>query len=235
MKKLLISAMIVLAVGTSLMAAEKKIFKDIDIDAFSTDTQVTPQGAGDDHLALAWWIPNEFWKSIFSRDVTTSETDKKAMLDAMSGISLLAVVQADITSLGAFKFYSKEEIDEKMLISFTDVSGKRRRLFPMQTIDPDLEVVLGAFTPILGAAMGNLGNNMHFYVLNDKSESSTRLLDPYRKGQINIQLSKRNEVLMTAGIEMPLNSLFVPRKCPNGKDAHISLKYCPWTGKRLEK
>ena len=82
--------------------------------------------------------------------------------------------------------------------------------------------------------MGNLGKNMHFYVLNDKSKSFPRLLDPYRKGQINIQLSRKDDVLMTASIEMPLNSLFVPRKCPNGKDAHISWKYCPWTGKRLE-
>ena len=216
------------------MAAEKKPLKDVDIDALSTDTQVTPQGAGANHVALAWWIPKEFWESISSRDATTSESDKKAMLDAMSSISLLAVVQADITAFGAFKFYSKEEIEKNLLISFSDADGKRQRLSPMQTIDPDLEVVLGVFKPILGGAMGNLGNNMHFYVLTDKSKSSLRLLDPYRKGQINIQLSRRDEVLMNASIEMPLNSLFFPRKCPNGKDAHISWKYCPWTGKRLE-
>jgi len=233
MKKLLISAAIVLSLCTSLMAAERKALKDVDTDSFTTDTQVTAQGAGDNHLALAWWIPNEFWESILSRDTTTSEADKKAMLDAMSGISLLAVVQADITSFGAFKFYSKEEIEKKMLLSFTNAGGKRQRLSPMQKIAPDLKVVLGVFKPILGAAMGNLGNNMHFYVLKDKSKSSPRLLDPYQKGLISIQLSKRDEGLMTAGIEMPLNSLFIPRKCPNGKDAHISWNYCPWTGKRL--
>ncbi len=233
MKKLLISFIIVLA-ATCAMAAEKKLLKDVNIDAFTSDTQVLPIGAGDNHVALAWWIPNEFWESILSRDMTTSETDKKAMLDAMSGISLLAVVQADITRLGAFKFYSKEEIEKKMLVTFVAAGGKRQRLSLMQTINPDLEVVLGTFKPILGAAMGNFGNNMHFYVLNDKSKSSLRLIDPYRKGLISIKLAKRNGSLMIANIEMPLNSLFVPRKCPNGKDAHISWKYCPWTGKLLE-
>lgn len=232
MKKLLISSIIVLAV-TCAMAAEKKPVKDVDSDAFTSDTQISLIGTGDDHMAIAWWIPNEFWESILSRDTTTSETDKKAMLDAMSGISLLAVIQADITPFGAFKFYSKEEIEKKMLVSFTDAGGKRQRLSPMQTINPDLEIILGVFKPLLGATMGNLGNNMHFYVLNDKSKSSLRLLDPYGKGLISIQLAKRNDDLMTADIEMPLNSLFVPRKCPNGKDAHISWKYCPWTGKRL--
>lgn len=233
MKKLLIAIVIVSTVSTYSMAAEKKSLKDVDTEAFASDTQVTLKGAGDNHMALAWWIPSEFWQALFSRDTTTSKAVKKAMLEAMSGVSLLAVVQADITVFGAFKFYSKEEIEENMILSFSGADGKKQRLSPMQTIDPDLEVVLGVFKPILGAAMGNFGNHMHFYVLNDKSESSQRLLDPYRRGQINIQLARRDEVLMDASLEMPINALFVPRKCPNGKDAHISWKYCPWTGKRL--
>jgi hypothetical protein len=82
--------------------------------------------------------------------------------------------------------------------------------------------------------MGKFGNKVHFYVLNDRSKSLLRLLDPYRKGLISVQLANRNDDQITADIEMPLNALFVPRQCPNGKDAHISWKYCPWSGKRLE-
>jgi hypothetical protein len=233
MKKLLITVLIVLSF-TILLAADKKPIRDVDIDAITDDTQVSFTGAGNEHMALAWWVPIEFWQAILAQDNTISETEKNAMLDAMSGVSLLAVVQADITTLGAFKFYSKENIEKEMFISFTDPAGRNQRLRTMQTIDPNLEIVLGVFKPILGAAMGNLGNNMHFYVLNDRPGSSLRLIDPYQKGRISIQISKRGGDLMTAAIEMPLNSLFVPRKCPNGKDAHISWKYCPWTGKRLE-
>jgi hypothetical protein len=131
-------------------------------------------------------------------------------------------------------FYSKEEIKKNMIISFVDAGGKRQRLSLMQTINPDLEVVLAVFKPILGSAMGNLGNNMHFYVLNDKSKTSGRLLDPYQKGLISVKLANKNMDRMFADIEMPLNSLFVPRKCPNGKDAHVSWEYCPWSGTRLE-
>jgi hypothetical protein len=234
MKKLLfISCVIVLAVICA-MAAEKKPLKDVDTNAIIKETQVSVSESGDKHVAITWWIPNEFWEAILYRNAAIGETEKKAMLDAMSGISLITVVQADVTSLGAFKFYSKEEIEKKMLITFTDAGGKKLMLKPVQKINPDLEIVLGVFKPILGAAMGNLGNNMHFYVLNDKSKTSLRLLDPYRKGLLSIQLTKRNDGVMTANIEMPLDALFVPRKCPNGKDAHISWKYCPWTGKRLE-
>jgi hypothetical protein len=233
MNKIIISCMMVVAV-TFAMAAEKRLIKDIDTDEITSETQISPKGSRDDHIALIWWIPNEFWESILARDTTTSETDKKAMLDTMSGVSLLAVVQADVSPLGAFKFYSKEEIEKKMVVSYTDIGGSTQKLSTMQTITPDLEIVLSVFKPILGAAMGNLGSNLHFYVLNDTSESSPGLIDPYLEGIINVQLAKRNGDIMTGDIELPLNSLFIPRKCPNGKDAHISWKYCPWTGKKLE-
>lgn len=233
--KLLIRIMIILMISTYSMAAERKPLSEVDTDDLSSDTQAIPKGAGDDHASLVWWMPIEFWEAILSRDTSTSDTDRKAMLDTMSGVSLLAVVQADISVFGAFRFYSKEEIEKNMTLSFTDADGKKHSLSPMQTINPDLEVVLGVFKPILGAAMGRFGNNMHFYVLHDNSKTSSRLLDPYQKGQINIRLARRNNVLMNASIDMPINALYVPRKCPNGKDAHVSWNYCPWSGKKLDK
>lgn len=234
MKQLLMSVVLACLCTTYAIAAEKKPIESVDTDAFAEDTQVTPKGAGDNHLALAWWVPNEFWESILSRDHTTSASNKKAMLDAMSGVSLLAIIQADITELGAFEFYSKEEVEKNMRLSFSDLEGNEIHLSPMQALDSDLEVILSVFKPILGAAMGNLGNNMHFYVLSDRSKSSDRLIDPYQKGRISIQLAKKDTSLMDASIDLPVNALFVPRKCSNGKEAHISWQYCPWTGEKLE-
>jgi hypothetical protein len=142
MKKLLFLAMIVLAATTYSIAAEKKSIKNIDLDALAGDTQVVLKGTGDEHLALAWWMPNEFWQLTFARDTTTSETDKEAMLNLLSRVSLLVIVQADITSFGAFKFYSKEEIGKKMFVSFTNARGKTPRLRAMKTINPNLELVI---------------------------------------------------------------------------------------------
>ena len=145
----------------------------------------------------------------------------------------MAVVQADITAIGAFRFYSKEEIAKNMTLSYTEDAGKELGITPMQKISPDLELLLGIFKPILGVAMGNLGNNLHFYVLDDNSVTSSRLLDPYQAGLIYIQLVTRDGVSIDASIETPLNALFIPRKCPNGKEAHVTWKYCPWSGKPL--
>ena len=233
MRKLMIAAITVLSISTYAIAAERKLLMNVDTDELSTDTQVSAEGAGDTHFAMIWWIPTEFWDATLSREAVLTEAQKNYFLDTMSNISLLATIQADITELAAFHYYLKEEVEEKMFITFTDTTGRRKRLLPMTSVTEDQEVVLGIFKPILEAAMGNLGKNMHFFVLNDKSNSSHRIIDPYRTGYLSVQLSKRNGDLITAGIEMPLNALFVPRKCPNGKSAHVSWKYCPWSGKRL--
>lgn len=233
MKRLFISCLMVVLFATGAFAVEKKALRDVDSDSFTSDTQVSFEGSGDDHISIAWWIPNEFWEALFARDTNTAEDEKRGMLDALSGVSLLAIVQADVSMLGAFNFYSKEEIEKKMVLSYEDARGSVEELSVLQKINPDLEIVIGIFKPILGAAMGNLGTNMHFYVLSDKSKFSSRMLDPYREGVLNIQLSRRDKVVLSAGISMPLNSLYIPRRCPNGKDAHISWKYCPWSGKRL--
>lgn len=233
MKRIVLVIMVAFLVSIADAATPRPITA-VATDELTTDTQVTPAGAGDNHVALCWWVPIEFWQALFSRDTTTSDVDKKNMLATLRGVSMVAIVQADISTMGAFRFYSKEEIEKSVTISFADGAGKRIRVRPLQDIDPDLEILLGVFKPILGAAMGNLGQNLHFYVMNDKTPAGTRFMDPYQSGVIEFQLAKRSGELMKAEIPLPLNSLFVPRKCPNGKDAHISWRYCPWTGKALE-
>lgn len=213
-------------------AVERKKLSDIDTDKLTTDTQVSAT-CGDDHLNLVWWIPHEFWQATFINDQSTSETDKRQILDTMKPYSILAICQADISNFGAFKFYSKSEILDKLVLKVEDANGRVRGITPMKKIDPDLEVMLSAFKPILSAAMGNLGENLHFYVLQDIDESGKRQIDPYNVGALQLQMRERDGTRLESAIEMPLNSLFVPRPCPNGKDAHVTWKFCPWTGQKL--
>ncbi len=192
---------------------KKKPLNAVSIDAFTRDTQARARISGDNHLAMVWWIPNEFWESVLIRNDSLSDANTKMMLDVMAGISILGVVQAVINELGAFTFYSKKAILKNMIISFSDQKETLIRISPIQSIDSNLEIVLGAIKPILEAAMDNLGRNFHFYVLNDKINSSHRLIDPYKKGLIKIQLMKNNnDDLINAEIELPLNCLLMKRQ-----------------------
>ncbi|MFC4257875.1 hypothetical protein ACFOZ5_02390 [Marinobacter lacisalsi] len=233
MTKLLLSIALVMLAGSHALAAERKPLEDVPTDDLTQDIQFTPKGAGDDHASLVWWIPTEFWESVMSRDTVSSAADKQAAIDALSGVSILGIVQADITQLGAFRFYPKQEIGDTMRVTYTPEGGDPITLTPMTELDSDLQIMLGTFRPILANAIGNMGSNLHFYVYDDEQAGSDRLLDPYKPGELKVELTKRNGDSIHGSVEMPLNSLFVPRKCPNGKDAHISWEYCPWSGEKL--
>jgi len=228
----------ILSSTSPALAAEKKTFKDVDLTAFIKDTQIALQAGvdegGTNHIAIAWWVPIEYWEVVLSKDASVTPQDKQNLLDALQGTSLLAVVQADVTARGAFQFYSKEEVEKTMELKIPDDTGKLQKVKPIDAVSPELKTMLTVVKPILGNAMGNLGTNMHFYVLNDVRDDSDRVLSPYTSSQIDIKLLRRDGKVREASIPTPINSLFVPRKCPNGRDAHITWKYCPWTGQPLE-
>ncbi len=212
---------------------QKKEPHQVDMNALVGETQVQPPNEAD-RLNIVWWIPLEFWKGVFASDSSISEADKEAYLEAIRDYSVISICQADIGAFGTFDFYPEEKVRQGMKVSLTDSTGAAQEVTVIADLPSELEVILGVFKPILKAAMGNLGANMHFFVLLDRYLTVERLIDPYRPGQLHVSLTQSEGRVVSCGIEFPLNSLFVPRKCPNGKDAHVSWKYCPWTGKKLD-
>lgn len=217
---------------SSSYALERKKMRDIQTDQLTTDAQATAP-CKSSHMNLVWWIPHEFWTATIASERSVSEADKRKILGTLRPYSLLAICQADISSMGAFRFYGKTEIENKLIVSITGDDGRRYKAVPIKNIDPDLKNLLDAFKPILGNAMGNMGKNFHFYVLKGIDPNGSRLIDPYRKGVLDVKLAQRGGNMIKASIDLPLNALYVPRICPNGKEAHVSWVYCPWSGQKL--
>lgn len=213
---------------------DRKSIIEVSTDDLLINTQLSLKGVSEDHTGIVWWLPNEFWESTYARDTTTSDKDKSAMLAAVEGVSLLGVVQADISPLGSFKFYPKEDVQKNMVITFTGKDGKSRRVPVEKDINPDLKVLLGIIKPMLAQAIGNMGENLHFFVLKDKDEDGNRILDPYEGGVLNFKLKEFSGRDIFANIYLPLNSLYVPRNCPNGRPADVTWDYCPWSGEKLD-
>jgi hypothetical protein len=230
---LALAGALLIALPPSGEAAIKKPIEKVDPDAFTKDTQIELRGAGDNHAAMVWWIPVEFWQSVLSRDSQVGSAERQEVLRILEGTSLLAVVQADISPLGVFDYYGKEEVLEGMSLTYTNGDGKAVRLLPLDEAGKDIQMVLSMLRPVLEAAMGELGGNMHFYVLSD-TDGGARKVDPFISGKISATVTKRDQGVVAGDIRLPLNSLFETRKCPNGEDADISWFYCPWTGKKLD-
>lgn len=229
-----ITSLIVVAGLASAMPAQalsRKAIKDVDVTAMTNELQKTAAGDG---IHMAWWIPTEFWEASVASDADMSEADKNALINVMSKYSLLAVAQADVSRFGTFAFYDRGFITEGMKIEFVD-GARRKQLSPIEDYPDELRMILKIMTPMLESALGNTGKNLNFFVLSDE-EKGERLLSPYGNATLSVTLTnKKGEVLAPIRFEMPLDSLFVPRICPNGKPAHVSWVVCPWDGSKLEK
>jgi hypothetical protein len=104
---------------------------------------------------------------------------------------------------------------------------------PLAEVPQKLVPLLKVLGPILSSAMGPMGQNMNFFVLDDHKKGG-RLISPYEPGMLRITLTDNKGVkLEPLLIEFPLDSLYVPRRCPNGKPAHVSWMVCPWDGSKL--
>lgn len=213
-------------------ALERKPIADINTDQLTEDTQVSASTSSD-HMNLVWWIPYEFWQATFLKDNTMAAANRDQILSSLKPYSIIAICQADISYTGAFKFYSKEEIRNHLDLMIKKDDGREYKISPIDNINADLKMLLDIFTPILSAAMGNMGKNFHFYVLKDISATGIREIDPYSTSILKVGLSRRDGKRLNTAIEMPLNALFVPRLCSNGKKAHVTWKFCPWTGNKL--
>jgi len=119
-------------------------------------------------------------------------------------------------------------------INARDAEKIETKLETVDSVDPDLSMVLDMLKPVLAASIGEMGNNMHFLVLEHEPGQSGQSVDPYGAGRIELRAKRRDGEQLQANIELPLDSLHVPRMCPNGKPAHVSWKFCPWSGERLK-
>jgi hypothetical protein len=98
-----------------------------------------------------------------------------------------------------------------------------------EKLDYALQTLLSNLKPVLKNAMGQLGENMNFFVFSDKKENGKRVSDPYAKG--NVQLNVRNKEYKW---RTPLGTLMPLKYCPKDKeDMNGSWEYCPWDGGKL--
>jgi len=214
----------------SLQAIERKQIKDVNSDALTSETQAVDSING---FNMVWWIPIEFWDNAFSSDPTITVEQTQEIVDLLKPYSMLAIVQADVSAFGAFNFYDREKISSALSIKYLNENNKKRELSEITDLPADVELLIQQMKPVLTAAMGNMGQSMEFYVFEDK-DNGERVINPYKKGELQIGLQTDKKPI-SISISTPLDSLFVPRKCPNQKDAHITWNYCPWDGSKLEK
>ncbi len=214
-----------------VLAQETRKLEDVEIDRLIDETQASDSNQG---ITLVWWIPQEFWGVALHQDPSLPDANRNEILNTLSPYFMLAVIQGELSSFGGARFYDEATVKQNLTVFFEDERGRTQTFTALEQIPSDIELLQRTIRPMLSQMMGNMGQNFHFFTYENVDSDGKQQISSYENGIIQIQLAGIGKVSDSQfQIELPLDSLFVPRLCPNGKEAHVSWKFCPWDGTRL--
>jgi len=164
-----------------------------------------------------------------------AKREQQAVIDALGKYLLVAVVRADISPLGAFRFHQEKKVFDRTRVTFLKTNKELVPLKLSLKADKDeAQLVIESMKPLLKAALGKMGENFYVIVCHNQDKAGRRLVSPYETSKLKISLGAIGKNKGgTVDFDFPLDSLHVPRVCPAcGKQAHISWSYCPFCGKK---
>lgn len=220
--KILIPLLIFLVVSTKLSAQDFKV----NINKLTEETQQLSESP--DTMRLVWWIPTEFWQTIFEQDNAITRLESDEMLINFEKYTMVAVIDGDIKDDGTIT-YKTEETTFKNL---TVIGSDKVEYTPLYNdeIDEDTNNLIRIMKPMLGNMLGALGQNMHFYLFQKRDNPLDKIVNPINKESFTVKLDTDN-----FNWSLPLGSLLKPKKCPEDNKLHNGAwNYCPYHGKKLE-
>lgn len=209
-------------------AAEQKKIEDVSHSALQAELIASQSKV--DKFQYIQWIPFEYWQVILNEEKSMTAEGKQKLLEQLQPYFMLAVVDGRVETLGSMKFTPVEELRKNIEVIYIDKDQIVNKLSAEQNPGSEMNLFIKMMKPVLSQMVGEIGQNMEFFVFKDPTEK--RLVSPYKPGKLQVKVN--GAASNPLEIQLPLDSLFVPRKCPNGKPAHVSWNYCPWSGKKLK-
>lgn len=173
------------------------------------------------NIKQVWWIPSEYWRFALTEDQNIGEEIILDIEAKLAGYTLFSVVNSDISPFSGFK-------KRDATISIID---KNEILSPLseEEIPDDIKELINIFRPTLAGMIGQLGEQMIFYVFKNNLEDGTTAISPYNKGKL---LVKVNDTDFT--YRLPLQSMVEKKICPEDQEQlNGNWEYCPWHGTEL--
>jgi hypothetical protein len=130
--------------------------------------------------------------------------------------------------------------DPGRFLEFSDVAkrikikiSKNNRLYPLElAYDPEVAELISGIRKYLARGLERVVEGTHFLIYEASDHFDGQLYSPYENNEINISYTgdDREYVFSVATI---MDSLFKPRFCENGRKAHVTWIFDPWSGKKL--
>jgi hypothetical protein len=198
----------------------------VDLNALINETQKMGEKA--DEMTLVWWLPEEYWQTVFAQDATMTETQIEEFLSVLRPYTLVAVVDGKIGPFGGVTYKAEKEV--RSGTRFIDNEGTDYVPFSEDVVDADAKNLLSAMKPVLANILGPMGQNVNFFLFPAKGKKGKKLADPTKEGGFTVKLTDR-----AFKWRLPLGSLLPSKTCPvDGEKLSGAWKFCPWHGVELK-
>jgi hypothetical protein len=185
-------------------------------------------GTDPDSLDLVWWLVPQFWEASLARQKEISPETRAEIIRLFTENVVVAAVKGRMGTLRVESFLDDDAIRESLRL--VDSRGNRHAPVPAAEVDSALRAMLGALQPMLAGVIGQLGDNLNFYVFPARSEDGARPFDPIGQGRVMIELDG-----LSYEFRLPLGSLLNPRFDPDtGEEFPGKYLYSPYSGRRLQ-
>jgi len=220
MKYLIIIGVVILLLVDNDIAAQEDNY-----NSFIKETQNSKSESG--KISIAWWIPIEFWELTFQRDKSMSEIQINEFVKLLKPYTIFAIVDGKIGLFGGIEYTPVDSILNT--IELIDKDSIAHKPLKTEELNAGIENLLLVFKPILKNMMGQIGENMNFYVFKDENDKKLRIADPYIEGHVRLNYYTQKKQWRT-----PLGSLLPLKKCTIDNELmNGAWKYCPWHGIEL--
>ena len=207
-----------------LMSLHAQDFK-VNINKLTEQTQKLSESP--DKMCLVWWIPIEFWETIFDQDQSIDKKQSDDILMAFSQYSMFVIIDGTILEDGNITYKSRDKTFENLVL--TDVSKKKYAPLLEDEIDDKTKELIITMKPILGNTLGKIGENMHFFLFQKKGNPLDPIINAKAKENFTVTVNKEDFIW-----SLPLGALLKPKKCPeDGAQVDGSWSFCPYHGKKL--
>lgn len=207
-----------------MLFSQAKPIKNVSFDHFTTETQFSSDNM--DFLEMIWWLPTEFWKIIYANDPTFGQEEVDEIVSLVDNYVLAIVIKGRIGLFGGVNYQSFEDLKLHVQAKY---KNEQLQMVENSNLDTDLQNLLSIMKPIMANMLGNMGQNLHFFVF--ESPKNKKVLPVNALSNDLLEFSMDG---FRADANLPLSSLLLEKVCPEDK-ALLNGKwnFCPFHGKKL--
>src|SRR4051812_47013437 len=134
-------------------------------------------------------MPAEFWPVALGSEKSLTPAHPEEGMKVHRQYTFIVVVDGEVGG-AAVNFLDRAAVAQSLTVEVVDAAGKSRKVVPVEPVPEDVQPLLTVLVPAMGAAMGNLGRNLHFFVFKDQVDDA-RVFSPFEAGAVVVKLSGR--------------------------------------------